>query len=127
MRHSLTLIAAIIFFVSLSMLGTFLELILLQSDYGLGISLSWLFFVFAWYGVIRANKPVWQPGRRFWVRWVWISVSSIVVEALDITATAVFASSFVILSVLWLLIDAVKNFKDVSLTKNTKNPTTSQA
>ena len=40
---------------------------------GIGVTVGLLAFVILWYGLIRKGRPVWQPGRRFWVRWAWLS------------------------------------------------------
>lgn len=40
---------------------------------GIGLTVGLLAFVILWYGLIRKGRPVWQPGRRFWVRWIWLT------------------------------------------------------
>ena len=41
---------------------------------GVGAAVGLITFVSLWYGYIRNGRPVWQPGRRFWIRWAWLFV-----------------------------------------------------
>lgn len=40
---------------------------------GIGVTGGLIAFVVLWYGYIRTGRPVWQPGRRFWFRWAWLT------------------------------------------------------
>ena len=63
-----------------AVLGSLLDILLTtrllktgEVSSGMGVTVGLIFFVALWYGFIRNGRPVWQPGRRFWMRWAWLT------------------------------------------------------
>ena len=79
-KHLLVLASATAMALLFSLAGVLLDILttatLLKDGNvhsGIGVTVGLLAFVILWYGLIRKGRPVWQPGRRFWVRWAWLS------------------------------------------------------
>jgi len=113
--HIPIILASISLFIILWLVGVFFEITKVIPA-GLGTFVGWSAYVIIWYYFLRKNKPVWQPGRRFWLRWLAlaaVSVGALIIE----TGSIVFIYIFVLglVNIVWLFIDAYKNFSDVSI------------
>jgi hypothetical protein len=79
-RHLLVLASAMALALLFALVGVLLDIfttakLLKDGDVhsGIGVTGGLIAFVVLWYGYIRNDRPVWQPGRRFWVRWAWLT------------------------------------------------------
>ena len=82
-RHFPIILASISVFIILWLVGVFLELTNVIPA-GLGTFVGLSAYVVIWYYFLRKNKPVWQPGRRFWLRWLALSVGAAVTFILEL-------------------------------------------
>ena len=75
-------------------------------------------FVPLWYQIIRKNKPVWQPGRRYWYRWLWLILTTLIVTVTEIgMGLPLLLIGLGFASFIWFVIDAFKNPTDFRVTK----------
>lgn len=79
-KHLLTLASATALALLFALAGVLFDIfttaILLKDGNvhsGVGVTVGLIAFVVLWYGYIRNARPVWQPGRRFWFRWAWLT------------------------------------------------------
>lgn len=79
-KHLLVLASATALALLFALVGVFLDILttatLLKDGNvhsGIGVTGGLIAFVVLWYGYIRNDRPVWQPGRRFWFRWAWLT------------------------------------------------------
>jgi hypothetical protein len=125
-NNLLVLSGALLLFVSCIFVGTFLDLTvfihlnnfdpLLKK---LGSVSAPILFVALWYKLIRKNKPVWQPGRRFWVRYVYLSVTGILfVGFYDLVLLFLLPAAAA--NIVYFLYEAYRNWSDIRITKYTK-------
>ena len=116
-------LGASILFILFYVIGVFLDKIIYQSGGIINLACVFLFAGF-WYKILRRGKPVWQPGRRFWVRFSYISFFSLL-------GYAGLGDIFLLLGPLGLanigffIIDAYVNWSDISIT-NDNNMTESR-
>jgi len=115
--------------VSCFLVGTFLDLTIFihLNNFDpllkqLGLVSAPMLFVALWYKVIRANKPVWQPGRRFWVRYVYLSVIGIFAKFLgSYDLILMFLLPAGAANIVFFLFEAYRNWSDISITKYTES------
>ena len=116
-------LGASILFILFYVIGVFLDTNIHQSGGIIHLACVFLFVGF-WYKILRRGKPVWQPGRRFWVRFSYISFFSLL-------GYAGLGDIFLLLGPLGLanigffIIDAYVNWSDISIT-NDNNMTESR-
>ena len=79
-KHLLILASATAIALLFSLAGVLLDILttatLLEDNKlhsGIGVTVGLVAFVILWYGFIRNGRAVWQPGRRFWFRWAWLT------------------------------------------------------
>jgi len=114
-RHFPIILASISVFIILWLVGVFLELTNVIPA-GLGTFVGLSAYVVIWYYFLRKNKPVWQPGRRFWLRWLALSVGAAVTFILELDSSlTIFIFLLGFANIVWFLIDAYRNFSDVSI------------
>jgi hypothetical protein len=123
--HLITFACATALFILLALLGVLIDLLGTpvwgsggEAHSGIGVSVGSLVFVFLWYHVIRKHKPVWQPGRRYWHRWLWILLVIGIIIVTEIGMSLLLHVSLVgIASFVWFIIDAIKNPRDFCVTE----------
>ena len=128
-KNLLVLSGALLLFVSCILVGTYLDLIVFVylDDFDsflkqLGRSSAPIIFVALWYKLIRKNKPVWQPGRRFWVRYVYLSATGIFATFLGFYALIpMFLLPAAMANIVFFPFEAYRNWSDISITKYTKS------
>jgi len=82
----------------------------------LGLISSPIIFVSLWYKFIRKNKPVWQPGWRFWKRYIYLSVAGIFIKILGFyDLIFMFLLPAAMANILFFLFEAYRNWSDISV------------
>ena len=129
-KNLLVLSGALLLFVSCILVGTFLDLLVfsnLKNIFNplfnqLGLVSAPILFVALWYKLIRKNKPVWQPGRGFWVRYVYISLIGIFAKLYGFYVLILgFLLPAAGANIIFFLFEAYRNWSDISITNYTKS------
>ena len=114
-QHIPILFASISLFIFLWFVGIFFEITNVIPA-GLGSFVAFSSYVGIWYYFLRKNKPVWQPGRRFWLRWLVLSLCAAGVLILELGFSfLIFISLLGIANIVLFFYDAYRNFSDVSI------------
>ena len=116
-------LGASILFILFYVIGVFLDKIIYQSGGIINLACVFLFAGF-WYKILRRGKPVWQPGRRFWVRFSYISFFSLLGYA-GLGDIFLLLGPLGLANIVFFFIDAYINWSDVSIT-NVNNMTESR-
>ena len=87
----------------------------LQSNYvNIGGSIGLWLWVPTWYGLVQRRKPVWQPGRRFWIRWFWLQILAVPLAIFGLPLFAILAN---ILLLVVFVFDSITSGKVLELTQ----------
>jgi hypothetical protein len=116
-------LGASILFILFYLIGVFLDITIYQSGGIINLACVFLFAGF-WYKILRRGKPVWQPGRRFWIRFSYISFFSLLGYA-GLGDIFLLLGPLGLANIVFFFIDAYINWSDVSIT-NVNNMTESR-
>lgn len=86
---------------------------------GIGVTGGLIAFVVLWYGYIRTGRPVWQPGRRFWFRWAWLTGLSYPLVFLE-TSLLPIVLALGLANLAYFIIDAVRCRSEYRVTPATR-------
>ena len=124
-RHILRFTLAVLLLFLLSAIST----ILIQSASGISHSDAVIFggfsaitmWILMWYFIIRRKQPVWQPGKRFWMRWLCVQLIGLPFTLIDVSGiSALIIQSVLFILVITFLVDAVRNFGQYEIAKKNK-------
>lgn len=125
-KHLLTLALSTGLAIFCSMAGVLFDILIFtklmktgEVSSGIGSALGLIAFVTLWYGYIRKGRPVWQPGRRFWIRWAWISGVGFPVVTLD-SVFFPFVLALYLANIAYFALDAVKSGGDYRIAPDTR-------